>query len=112
MLITVLVGQARKGAPFSRVVARTFGWSAVAVLVLGTLTDLVVGIGRTLAAFEVLPSPEEGGDLTTQGIFYVGVPLWPAGVALALAALSVVFRSGAALQTQTEALRRETEGLI
>lgn len=112
VLIVVLVGQARKGSPFSRVAARAFAWSAVAILVLGTITDLVVGIGRTLAAFEVLPSPEEGGDLTTQGIFYLSVPLWPAGVALALAALSVVFRYGSALQRQAEALQRETEGLV
>lgn len=112
VLIVVLVGQARKGAPFSRVASRAFAWSAVGILVLGTITDMVVGIGRTLVAFEVLPSPEEGGSLTTQGIFYVSVPLWPAAVALALAALSVVFRYGAALQSQTEALRRETEGLV
>lgn len=112
VLIVVLVSQVRKGSPFSRTASRAFAWSAVAILVLGTITDLTVGIGRTLAAFEVLPSPEQGGDLTTQGIFYLTLPLWPAGVALALAALAVVFRYGAALQHQTDALRRETEGLV
>ena len=35
-----------------------------------------------------------------------------AAVALALAALAVVFRYGSALQHQTEALQRETEGLV
>ncbi|WP_454129637.1 hypothetical protein [Microbacterium aurum] len=112
VLIVVLVGQARKGSPFSRVAARSFAWAAVGILVLGTVTDLVVGIGRTLAAFEVLPAPEEGGELTTQGIFYLTVPLWPAAVALALAALAVVFRYGSALQHQTEALQRDTDGLV
>lgn len=111
-LIIVIVGQAQKGQPFSRVTSRAFAWCAVAVLVLGTVADLIVGIGRTLAAFEVLPSPEQGGDLTTQGIFYLSVPLWPAGIALTLAALAVVFRYGAALQHQTEALQRDTEGLV
>lgn len=112
VLIVVLVGQARKGSPFSRLAAQAFAWSAIAVLIVGTVTDLVVGIGRTLAAYEVLPTPEEGGNLTTQGIFYLTVPLWPAGIALALAALAVVFRYGAALQQQTEALQRDTEGLV
>ncbi|MGO8610206.1 hypothetical protein ACC848_45480, partial [Rhizobium johnstonii] len=68
VLIVVLVGQARKGSPFSRLAAQAFAWSAIAVLIVGTVTDLVVGIGRTLAAYEVLPTPEEGGNLTTQGI--------------------------------------------
>ncbi|MEZ5213698.1 MAG: hypothetical protein R2692_02245 [Microbacterium sp.] len=40
------------------------------------------------------------------------LPLWPAAVALALAALATVFRYGAALETQTAALRRDTEGLV
>lgn len=112
VLIIVLVGQARKGSPFSRVAARSFAWAAVGILVLGTITDLVVGIGRTLAAFEVLPTPEEGAALTNQGIFSLTIPLWPAGIALALAALAVVFRYGSALQHQTEALRRDAEGLV
>lgn len=112
VMIIVLVGQARKGSPFSRTASRTFAWSAVSILVVGTITELTVDIGRTLAAFEVLPSPEQGGDITTQGIFYLTLPLWPAGVALALAALAVVFRYGAALQHQTDALRRDTEGLV
>lgn len=112
VLIIVLVGQARKGTPFSRVASRAFAWAAVAILVVGTVGELVVGIGKTLAAYEVLPSPEQGGDLTNPGIFSLTVPLWPAGVALALAALAVVFRYGSALQRQTEALQRETEGLV
>ncbi|MBN9215365.1 MAG: hypothetical protein J0J04_11285 [Microbacterium sp.] len=112
VLVIVLVHQTRKGSPFTRVASRSFAWAAVGILVLGTVTDLVVGIGRTLAAFEVLPTPEGGGELTNQGIFYLTVPLWPAAVALALAALAVVFRYGSALQHQTEALRRDTEGLV
>lgn len=112
VLIVVLVNQARKGSPFSRVAGRSFAWAAVGVLVLGTVTDLIAGIGRTLAAFEVLPSPEEGGALTNQSIFSLTVPLWPAAIALALAALAVVFRYGSALQHQTDALRRDTEGLV
>lgn len=76
------------------------------------MADLVRQIGRALAANEVLPPPGSGAELTTQGFFYLNVPLWPAGVALALAALSVVFRYGRALQRQTEALQRDTEGLV
>lgn len=112
VLVLVLTGQTRKGNPFTRTASRAFAWTAVALLVLGTTTDLVTQIARSLAANAVLPTPESGAELTSQGIFYLMVPLWPAAAAVALAALAVVFRYGSALQTQTEALRRDTEGLV
>lgn len=37
---------------------------------------------------------------------------WPIAILFALAALATVFRYGAALETQTAALRRDTEGLV
>ena len=74
--------------------------------------DVAQQIGRNLLAREVLPAAHSGGALTSLDYLSLTLPLWPAAVALALAALATVFRYGAALETQTAALRRDTEGLV
>ena len=78
----------------------------------GTTADVAQQIGRNLLAREVLPAAHSGGALTSLDYLSLTLPLWPAAVALALAALATVFRYGAALETQTAALRRDTEGLV
>ena len=67
-----------------------------------------MGVGAVVGAVGVAG----GGALTSLDALSLTLPLWPAAVALALAALATVFRYGAALETQTAALRRDTEGLV
>ena len=67
-----------------------------------------MGVGAVVRAVGVAG----GGAFTSLDYLSLTLPLWPAAVALALAALATVFRYGAALDTQTAALRRDTEGLV
>ena len=104
VVVAVICGLAIKGKPFAAPAARWLFIAAIVILVAGMGAELATGIGRQLAAFEVLPSPGEG-EVTTTGTYQLTMPLWPMGAALALAALGFVFRQGSVLQ-------RESEGLV
>ena len=67
-----------------------------------------MGVGAVVRAVGVAG----GGALTSLDDLSLTLPLWPAAVALALAAVATFFRYSAALDTQTAALRRDTEGLV
>lgn len=105
VVIAVLCRQALRGMPFARTTSRWMFGSAIVVLVAGTFIAVLGGIGRTLAAGELLPGIDSGAPVVSQGLFQLTVPLWPMAAALALATLGVVFRHGGRLQ-------RETEGLV
>lgn len=102
-VIAILCFQLLRGRPFSRLAVRVLLIAAFIVLVAGIGVDIVTGIGRGLAAAEVLPA--EGDGATSSAAFNLTVQLWPIGAALGLAALAAVFRYGFTLQ-------RETEGLV
>lgn len=106
VVVSVICGQAHKGAPFTRLVSRWLFIAAIVILVAGLGSEIATSAGRALAAAEVLPAPTGPGDSgVTSQYFRLTVPVWPIGAALALSALGVVFRHGAVLQ-------RETEGLV
>lgn len=105
IVIAVLSQRAVVGAAFA---ARTSRWlliSAIIVLVAGTLGPMLTDIGAALVAQQVLPPADANVAVAAGRTFSIAPPLWPLGVALGLAALSVIFRQGARLQ-------RETEGLV
>lgn len=111
-IVQVITRQTLTGRTFARRTASALTWGAIGFLVFGTTADIAQQIGRNLLAREVLPAAHSGGALTSLDYLSLTLPLWPAAVALALAALATVFRYGAALETQTAALRRDTEGLV
>lgn len=103
--IGVICFQLLRGAPFARVTSRTLLATAGFVLVAGVAADLLTGVGRGLAALEVLPSsalPDATGPTTS---YSLAVQIWPFGAALALVALAAVFRYGARIE-------RDTAGLV
>lgn len=104
-IIAVVCFQMLRGAPFTRVVSRSFFVAAGAVLVAGIGVDIAFGIGRGLAAAEALPPSGEGTVTASGAVFSLTVQLWPFGAALALVALTAVFRYGARLE-------RDTVGLV
>jgi hypothetical protein len=102
--IGVVCFQMLRGRPFARTASRALIIAALVVLVAGIGVDIASGIGRGLAAAEVLPRHGDGA-VTAGAVYSLTVELWPFGAALALAALAAVFRYGFTLQ-------RETEGLV
>ena len=112
VLVAVLCAHAAAGRPFARAASRWLIGSAVVIVVAGTASEVVLALARFFAAAEVLPDASSAAAATAPTTFQMVVPLWPIGAALALAALSVVFRHGAALRLEAEALRRDTEGLV
>lgn len=104
-VIAVLSQRAIAGPAFATRTSRWLLGSAIVVLIAGTLGPLLTDIGAALVAQEVLPAAGTDTAVTAGRTFAIAPPLWPLGVALGLAALSVIFRQGARLQ-------RETEGLV
>lgn len=102
--LAVICVQMLRRAPFSPVVGRTLFASAIVVLICGLSAEVVSGIGRGLAAAEVLPPYSSDSLSVSAGGFLLNLPLWPIGAALALTALGAVFRHGAVLQRDTERL--------
>ncbi len=112
VIVQVMTRQSLRGRSFAPRAARAFVWGAVGFLVLGTASDVVQQVGKLLVARAVLPPAHSGAALTSPDYLSLSLPLWPAAVALALAALATVFRYGTTLQAQNDALQRETEGLV
>ena len=104
IVVIVACRQGLKGVPFARSVSRTMLISAFVVLAAGIGAGIASSTGRAIAATEVLPPPSSGADVTTTGIYYVSVDLWPIAAAVVLAALAAVFRHGERLHHDTEAL--------
>lgn len=102
MVLAIACGQALKGVPFSRVVSRWLLIGAVTVLVAGLGGELLGSLGRTILANEIFPA--HGADVVSTGIYRVSVSWWPICAAAALGALAAIFRHGARLQHDTEAL--------
>lgn len=102
VVLAIACGQALKGVPFSRVVSRWLLIGALTMLVAGLGGELLSSLGRTILANEVFPS--SGADVVSTGIYRVSVSWWPICAAAALGALAAIFRHGARLQHDTEAL--------
>ncbi|MFJ6678266.1 hypothetical protein ACIQLK_03950 [Microbacterium sp. NPDC091382] len=105
LVVAVLSQRAITGPAFATRTSRWLLGSAIVVLIAGTLGPLLTDIGAALVAQEVLPAAGADAAVTAGRTFAIAPPAWPLGVALGLAALSVIFRQGARLQ-------RETEGLV
>ncbi len=105
IVIAALGERALTPTPFAARSARWLLISAIVVLVSGTLGSLLTDVGSFLVAQSVLAESIADAPLTAPMAFNLNPPAWPLGVALGLAALSVIFRQGARLQ-------RETEGLV
>lgn len=102
VVLAIACSQALKGVPFSRVVSRWLLIGAVTLLVAGLGGELLGSLGRTILANEIFPA--HGADVVSTGIYRVSVSWWPICAAAALGALAAVFRHGARLQHDTEAL--------
>ncbi|OAH48859.1 hypothetical protein AYL44_12580 [Microbacterium oleivorans] len=104
-LVADLAQRAVKGRPFVSGASRWLMVGAITVLVAGSLGSVLTDVGSALLAQSLFPPSGADGGITAPYTVGFAIPLWPAGVALGLAALSVIFRQGARLQ-------RETEGLV
>lgn len=93
--------------PFHRSVSRTFGAVALASMAAVVIGDLLHQIGMTLAVRSL-----DWVETAPQLSFGLNIEPWPFTVAVGLFALSAIFRYGAQLQAEREALKRETEGLV
>jgi hypothetical protein len=110
VVLAVLCQAALRGTPFAPRTARWLFVGAGVVLVAGCGGVLLGDVGAALAARELLPAagaPSAAGDavVTARSAVSLGLPAWPVGLALGMAALGVVFRRGAQLQ-------RDSEGLV
>lgn len=108
VLIAIVCFQTLRGRPFSTTITRAFVGGSIAVLVLGTVNDLLPAIASTVALRSVLPTDNALYPET----FQIGVTPVPIVAALALLALAAVFRQGMRLQRENESLQKETEGLV
>lgn len=102
LLVAMLCRLAAAGKPFAGAASRWLMISAVSVLVAGITSEVLLIVGRYLAAHEVFPGSWTGEAATAPSGFTMTLPLWPIGAALALAALAVIFRHGARLQRETD----------
>jgi hypothetical protein len=102
VVLALACSRALKGTPFSVAVRRALVIGAIVVLVAGLGGELLASMGRTILSNELF---SESGDMTSTGVYRVGVSLWPIAAAFALAALGGIFRHG-------ERLQRETTGLV
>jgi hypothetical protein len=105
VLIASFAQRASDGPVFATRTSRRLMACAVFVLVAGSAGSVLTQVGSALTAQLVLPASGSGAAVTAASTVGFDPPYWPLGVALGLAALSVVFRQGARLQ-------RDTEGLV
>lgn len=103
LVIAVISQRALSGRAFARRASVWMLVGAITVLVAGTLGPVLHSLGEQYIAQAVLP--QDSMMLGASSYITIDAPLWPLGIALALGALSVIFRQGARLQ-------RETEGLV
>ncbi|MCM3695234.1 hypothetical protein [Microbacterium oleivorans] len=103
LVIAVISERAVRGHAFARRASVWMMAGAVTVLVAGTLGPVLSSLAQQYIARAVLPA--DSATLGASPFISIDAPLWPLGIALALLALSVIFRQGARLQ-------RETEGLV
>lgn len=104
----------RDGAPFSPVLARTTGVTALTVLVIGSAAPVLGGIAGSMASYEALQVrsaewsgyPDEWSPHTAlpEPTVFVSFDFWPLGVAIALFAVTAILRHGARLQKDVEGL--------
>lgn len=103
LVIAVISQRAVEGRAFARRASIWMVAGAVTVLVAGTLGPVLSSLARQYVARAVLPP--DSTTIVASPYISIDAPLWPLGIALALLALSVIFRQGARLQ-------RDTEGLV
>jgi len=108
VVLAVICFHTLRRRPFSRTVTRALIGAAIAVVVLGVLSDLLSGIAATAGLREALPPDSEWYPHTYQ----LTVTPLPFAAALGLLALAAVFRQGLRLEQERAALQRETEGLV
>lgn len=123
LTIALLCHRVATGNPFTRIVPRAITISGIAILAGGLLSQICARV----AALRVIDT-----TLNARGAHWLARPgtlnptsaawphgnvefaidLWPLGIALALFALAVVFRYGAKLQRDRDALLDEVKGLV
>lgn len=113
-LIALSCFQLLAGRAFTAVVSRTAAVTAAVVLVGGLGSQILCGIGGSMASAEALTVTAARADGAGDGsdpmawhpvpTFAVQLDFWPIGAALALAALAALLRYGSRLQQETELL--------
>ncbi|MCQ9385202.1 hypothetical protein [Brevibacterium moorei] len=114
-LVSVMCRKLLAGQAFSPVVSRLTLIAAFVIAIGGIAMAILADTASSLAAQQLLEYtgaevPETGGKIDWLGDMWpqagggIGIPLWPIGAGLGLAALSVAFRYGTRLEHETEGL--------
>lgn len=122
--IAVLGSRVLRGSPFGPTLSRSVSITAIAIAVGGLGWQLCFGLGGIAASTQVLTVTSwqsdsrfvPGGDTRRTGLPEpwggFDIAFWPLLLAVALVSVAAAFRYGERLQSDTERLRRDTEGLV